>query len=620
MYSLNPNQQNAVLSKNKKILVMAGAGSGKTKVLTTRIKHLLDIGTNPKDICAFTFTNKAAREMKWRLESLIRKDTISQEIELPIISTFHSYCYSYLCYFDFFQKLGFTKRPDIIEESLKSQIIKNILSAYKEDYSNIPFVKAISQIKNKAKITDIDSKDLQIINTVYNEYQQKLKISNMIDFDDMIPLFLELCKENDFKEIVQTKYLLIDESQDTNQIQYELIKTISSYYGNIFMVGDEDQVIYSFRNSDISILKDFEQNADEVIILNQNYRCNQEILNHANKLIDYNPNRLKKELFSNIKTLQNVEYHEFSTSSEEAMMVANKIKEQIQKGIKPSEIAVLYRNNNQAFLIEKELKSKNIPYTQYGGKPFFEYKEIRTIINTYRLLFNPRNEIAFENMYNQTHPIEAYEYKAFIDDYHEQKVFDIIRYASGYGLNKKFQDLGYNLLALQDMLNNNTQLDIYMQMLELLHYNKYLKQSNHQKPQYTRIMALKDMIKDLNNKQLEEAFNQMLLDNVSTNPNNAVSLLTIHKAKGLEFEVVFLIGFNEGITPNYNKQNQELEEERRIAYVAITRAKQQLYLYCSNIHFINGNMAKMKPSSFLVEAGIQEAKSMDFFGNYCYNH
>ena len=614
---LNDNQFIAVISNEKKILVMAGAGSGKTKVLTTRIKYLLDMNVSSGEIAAFTFTNKAAREMQHRLELMLKRDNLN--VMIPTISTFHSFCYSYLRDPYFYQELGFIKPPQVITDTDKSNLIKEILSTYQSDYSNIPFVKAISQIKNKTKVTDILEKDLPILNAIYHEYQKRLLISNSIDFDDMIPLFIKLCNNKDIRETVQINYVLVDECQDTNQIQYELVNILSEKYQNVFFVGDEDQLIYSFRSSDISILKDFQTKANQVVILNQNYRCNQDILSHANKLIEYNPDRLKKSLFSNIKPLKNVEFREFSSSNDEASDVAKKIKDFIKEGINPKDIAILYRNNNQAFGIEKELNALKIPYTLYGGKPFFEYKEIKSIIYTYRLLFNPRNEIAFYNMYMQNTRIEAYEYKAFIDDYHNQNE-DILTFAASYALDSKIQNLGYNLLILKDLMFKIEPNSFFMELLKYMGYNKFIKESNKQKPQYERIMALKEMISDLKFNELEDSFNQMILENININPNNTVSLLTIHKAKGLEFEVVFVIGFNEGILPGYKSKGRDLEEERRLAYVAMTRAKNYLYLYCSIIHFINGNIAKMKPSSFLVEAGIKESNVMEFFGNYWYNH
>lgn len=614
---LNEKQYKAVTSNKSKILVMAGAGSGKTKVLTTRIKYLIDSGIEPSDIAAFTFTNKAAREMKHRLEEMFNIDTY--DYKLPTISTFHSYCYSFLKEPDFYTKLGFRRPPDVISDYDKSKIIKDILKEYNKDYSNIPFVKAISQIKNKTKVTDVYNKDLIILNTVYQEYQKRLLNSNSIDFDDMIPLFIKLTENEEIKNLIELKYVLVDECQDTNQIQYDLVKILSNKYHNIFFVGDEDQLIYSFRSSDISILNDFKNTCEEVIILNQNYRCNKDILLHANKLIDYNPNRLKKELFSNIESNKLIEFKEFNTSSDEARTVALKIKELITKGINKKEIAVLFRNNNQAYLIEKELNNLNIDYTLYGGKPFFENKEIKSIIYTYRLLFNPKNEIAFLNMYYQNTKIESYQYKAFIDDYHKQKD-DIILYASRYAIDSKIQNLGFNLLILKDLITKLKPSDFFMELLKYLGYNKYLKESQNQKPEYKRIMALKEMIEDLSLKDIEQSFNEMILDSENKKTQDSVSLLTIHKAKGLEFEVVFVIGFNEGIIPGYKLKGNAKEEERRLAYVAITRAKEYLYLYCSKIHFINGNICKFMPSSFLLEADIKEANILNFFGNYWYNH
>ena len=293
-----------------------------------------------------------------------------------------------------------------------------------KDYSNIPFVSAISKIKNKAKITNLDREDMFILNSVYYEYQEHLRNSNSIDFDDMIPLVIELARiDDDFRRIIQCEYLLVDECQDTNQIQYELIKLMSEEHGNVFMVGDEDQLIYTFRNSDISIIKDFESNADEVIILNQNYRCNKTILELANSLIQYNPNRISKVLISDIEPVVKVEFREWASQMDEAEGVAKKIHELVKKhGIEYKDIAILYRNNNQSFVIEKELNKRKIPYDVFGGKPFFDYKDIKSVINTYRLIMDPRNEIAFANIYNQPAPsIEGVEYSKFIEHYRQNR-------------------------------------------------------------------------------------------------------------------------------------------------------------------------------------------------------
>ena len=613
---LNENQLKAVLTNEKKVLVMAGAGSGKTKVLTTRINYLIDEDVDEREICAFTFTNKAAKEMKWRLNAMLKRETG------VIISTFHSFCYSFLMEGMFYTKLGFSNKPSIIFDDDKSKIIKEIVSKYNKDYSNIPFVSAISKIKNRAKVTGLDREDMFILNAVYYEYQERLRNSNSIDFDDMIPLVIELARnDEEFRSIIQCRYLLIDECQDTNQVQYELIKLLSEEFGNVFMVGDEDQLIYTFRNSDIAIIKDFERIADEVIILNQNYRCSKSILELANSLIKYNPNRISKTLISDIEPMVKVEFREWASQMDEAEGVADKIKELVKKhGISYKDIAILYRNNNQSYVIEKELNKRKIPYEMYGGKPFFDYKDIKTIIHTYRLIMDPYNEIALSNIYNQPVPmIEAVEYGTFIEHYHTNKRMNLIEFACHYGLNPKIQELGMKLMKLRDLFKVLSNEDFYMELLSVLKYNKYLKESNHQKKEYARLMAFKEMLRDVSKDDFQDSFNAMLLDNKEYKTNDTVSLLTMHKAKGLEFQVVFVIGFNDGIIPGYVRRPSDLEEERRLGYVAITRAKQYLYLYCSIVHYINGNITKLKPSIFIEEAGIEKSPATKFFSGYSYN-
>jgi len=612
--SLNPNQRKAVFTNKKKVLVMSGAGAGKTKVLTNRICYLMEQGVPESEIVAFTFTNKAAREMKWRLNKLLGRETTA------FIGTFHSFCYISISEPENYYKLGFNHRPEIITDYEKSKIIKEILQKYNGQYSNIPFVAAISKIKNGVEITDIEGSDRLILNSVYHEYQQQLLASSMIDYDDMIPLFIKLLEiDYSYREISQYKYVLVDECQDTNSIQYELINIVSEEYKNVFMVGDEDQLIYSFRSSDIAILKDFENHADEIVILNENYRCNKKILELANNLIQYNPNRLEKDLVSNIDPVMDVRYKEFISQTEEAETVVKDII-RLHTHDEPYEnMAVLYRNNSQVFAIEKALAKEKIPYTIYGGMAFFEYKEVKSIIYTYRLLYNPKNEIAFKEIYNRpSNGIEITVLDNFLKAYHKQDK-DIITFLSGYALEPKFQELGFNLLKLQDLMNHLSSEDFLMEILRLLKYNKYLSESHQQKPEYQRLMTLKDMISELEPHQVEDFFNTLMLEEKDNQKPKGVSLMTIHKSKGLEFNTVFVVGCNEGILPGFSKRDKDLEEDRRVFYVAITRAKQRLYLYCSVVHYINGQIFKMKPSQFLLEAGIHESTVMDYFGNYWYN-
>ena len=611
---LNDNQRKAVFTNKQKVLVMSGAGAGKTKVLTNRIAYLLSKGVEEHDIVAFTFTNKAAREMRMRLNKILGREPDS------FIGTFHSFCYSAIRELGNYIKLGFQYAPEIITDYEKGKIIKDILSKYNKDYSNIPFVSAISKIKNGVDISDIVGEDLLILNAVYKEYQNKLKESSMIDFDDMVPLFLKLIEldKDYFEYCCQYKYVLVDECQDTNQIQYELINKVSEIHKNVFMVGDEDQLIYSFRSSDIEILKDFETRANEIIILNENYRCNKEILGAANKLIAFNQDRLEKDLVSHIDANMKVIYKDFINQTDEAFEVSTRIKQLNLKGESFDSMAVLYRNNNQMYAIEKVLAKEKIPYTVYGGMAFFEYADIRSIINIYRLLYNPRNEIAFEAIYNkpQNH-IEWYEIKEVMNDYHKQSD-DIITFLIKSS-DPRLKDLGLRYQKLKELINELNPPDFLMEVLNHLKFNKYLKETKNQKPEYLRLMALKDMIQDLTQDEVKDLFNNLMLENKNTTLSNGVSLMTIHKSKGLEFNTVFIIGCNDGILPGYSRDNKELEEDRRVFYVAITRAKQNLFLYSSQIHFANGRQYKYKPSQFIYESGLGNDDIEAFFGTYSYN-
>ena len=255
---------------------------------------------------------------------------------------------------------------------------------------------------------------------------------------------------------------------------------------------------------------------------------------------------------------------------DEAEGVANKIKELVKKqGISYKDIAILYRNNNQSYVIEKELNKRKIPYEMYGGKPFFDYKDIRSIIYTYRLIMDPYNEIALANIYNQPSPtLEATEFSKFMEHYHINRRLNLIEFACHYGLNPKIQNLGMQLMRLVDLFKSLSNEDFYMELLQTLKYNKYLKESNSRKKEYARLMAFKEMIRDLSKEEFQDSFNAMLLDNKDFTTNNTVSLLTMHKAKGLEFEVVFVIGFNDGIIPGYVRKPSDLEEERRLGYGA----------------------------------------------------
>ena len=606
---LNENQYKAVTSDKSKILVLAGAGSGKTKTLTSRIKYLIDTGVAEETIVAFTFTNKAALEMKTRLRKLLGRDHNVR------ISTFHSYCYSDIIIYG--GMFGYKDYPNVLTVEQRSSLLKQVLEEFNLRMSNINFFNYITKIKNNAPITNLTTEESMIVNKVYHRYQELLVANNSMDFDDMIPLFLKFLQTEDAYAIEvmnSCHYILVDEFQDTNQVQYDLVKQLASVHKNIFAVGDSDQQIYSFRNSNIEITEDFRNTADEVIILNQNYRCAKNILELANNLIENNTNRIEKELFSTIEAVARTRFKEFDTVYEEAKMVATLIKKLIEKGYKNSDIAVLYRNNNQSYLIEKELANYKIPYRVYGNTNFLDNNEIAHIVSIYRLVLNPKDMISFDTVcINKIRGMDAYIKSDFLRKYDNSKpLFDEMEkyhHDSIKSLGKILNTLSKEYLTLSNE-------EFFLRVLELFEYKEYINNTDNKKLKYERIMVLKGYVKETPKHELLHMFNELSLTSNKENQGNEVSLLTIHKSKGLEFKCVIIIGCNEGIIPPANISKEAKDEERRTLYVGITRAREILYITCASNHYYNGTKKKYQPSSFLMETGIYgEAVKTKYFYN-----
>ena len=594
---LNENQYKAVTSNKNKILVLAGAGSGKTKTLTSRIKYLIDRGVSEQSIVAFTFTNKAAVEMKTRLHKLLGREHNVR------ISTFHSFCYSDIIIYGYM--FGYKNYPTVLTIEQRSSLLKKVLEELNLKMSNINFFNYITKVKNNAPILNITTEEAVIVNKVYHRYQELLVDNNSIDFDDMVPLFLKYLKSEDsyaIELINSCQYILVDEFQDTNQVQYDLIKQLASVHGNIFAVGDSDQQIYSFRNFNVEIIEDFRNKADEVIILNQNYRCAKNILELANNLIENNSNRIEKELFSTIEAVAKTRFKEFDNVYEEAKMVATLIKTLIDKGYKNSDIAVLYRNNNQSYLIEKELANYKIPYIVYGNANFLDNDEIAHIVSIYRLILNPNDMISFDTVcINKIRGMDSYIMVEFLKHYDKTKpLFDEMEKYN----HSKISSLGkiLNILSKEYLLLSNEA--FFLRVLELFKYKEYINNTSDKKAKYERIMVLKGYIKDTPKTELLKLFNELSLSNNKDNQGNEVSLLTIHKSKGLEFKCVIIIGCNEGIIPPVNISKESKDEERRTLYVGITRAREILYITCASNHYYNGMKKKYQPSTFLIETGI----------------
>lgn len=583
--SLNEQQKKAVLKKDGPILVMAGAGSGKTRVLTTRVAYLIEQGVSPYNILAITFTNKAAKEMKERIYDLIGDNQIQ-------VSTFHSFGLRLIR--ENYQLLGYNKNFTIIDSDDSNSIIKKILKELNID-ENVKSIKnAISSNKNelitpfeyeKYVQTDFD----EVVLKVYERYERKLKQSNCVDFDDLLLLPIMLFrKEPEVLKKAQEKYkyILIDEYQDTNEAQYILAKMISAKYKNICVVGDDSQSIYSWRGSNYKNILNFEKDYPdcEVILLEQNYRSTKKIIESSNILIKNNTVRKDKNLWTLNSSGEDIVYYQAINEIDEARYVVNQIHELLNKGEKLSEIAVLYRTNAQSQNFEKELLLSNIPYKIVGSFYFYNRREIKDLMCYLKLIYNtyddhsllriinvPKRKIGkvtIENLVNKANlenkPIyevinsgKELEFKKLIEHFREIKDELILT---------QLVDLVLEESGLREEIINSNELESELRLENLEEFKTITSQFEEK----YGIISLEEFLAEVS-----------LVSDISEyrNNDNAVTLMTIHLAKGLEFNNVFVVGLEEGLFPHFNAvTNSEIEEERRLCYVAITRAKKRLFL------------------------------------------
>lgn len=583
--SLNEQQKKAVLKKDGPILVMAGAGSGKTRVLTTRVAYLIEQGVSPYNILAITFTNKAAKEMKERIYDLIGDNQIQ-------VSTFHSFGLRLIR--ENYQLLGYNKNFTIIDSDDSNSIIKKILKELNID-ENVKSIKnVISSNKNelitpfeyeKYVQTDFD----EVVLKVYERYERKLKQSNCVDFDDLLLLPIMLFrKEPEVLKKAQEKYkyILIDEYQDTNEAQYILAKMISAKYKNICVVGDDNQSIYSWRGSNYKNILNFEKDYPdcEVILLEQNYRSTKKIIESSNILIKNNTIRKDKNLWTLNSSGEDIVYYQAINEIDEARYVVNQINELLNKGEKLSEIAVLYRTNAQSQNFEKELLLSNIPYKIVGSFYFYNRREIKDLMCYLKLIYNtydnhsllriinvPKRKIGkvtIENLVNKANlenkPIyevinsgKELEFKKLIEHFREIK--DELTLT-------QLVDLVLEESGLREKIINSNELESELRLENLEEFKTITSQFEEK----YGIISLEEFLAEVS-----------LVSDISEyrNNDNAVTLMTIHLAKGLEFNNVFVVGLEEGLFPHFNAvTNSEIEEERRLCYVAITRAKKRLFL------------------------------------------
>ena len=628
---LNPAQTKAVEHTDGPLLIMAGAGSGKTKVLTCKIANLLAKGVAPWNILAITFTNKAATEMRDRVDRMIGEG--AKDVWL---STFHSFCARFLR--REIEATGLYKRNFVIYDSSDSQVvIKECLKEMNLDpkqYAPSAVQNAISNAKNqlmgpKAMERDADNFFQQKVADIYKLYAKKLRTNNALDFDDLLMVSVLLLEEHEeVREKYQNrfKYILVDEYQDTNGAQYQLTKILAAKHHNLCVVGDADQSIYGWRGADIRNIMDFEQDYPEArtIKLEQNYRSTKNILAAANAVIEHNINRKKKELWTENATGEKITVYEAGDERDEAQFIATTVmKQKTIFNASYGDIAILYRTNAQSRVVEETFMRSGIPYTMVGGLKFYDRKEIKDILAYLRVIYNPLDTISLMRIINVPKRGLGAASLGKITAYAEENgltVFDVISSPDTLdaipGLTARtkkplelFASFIFNYMGCYSNLHID---DLIEKVLDESGYLRELKEEN--KPENeSRIENLKEFIgvardfeKSEENPTLEDFLATLSLvsdiDNVEIE-DDRVTLMTLHAAKGLEFPTVFMIGMEEGLFPHSRTlmDENEIEEERRTCYVGITRAERKLYLTCARQRTIYGKTSPAIRSRFLGE-------------------
>ncbi len=623
---LNDKQKEAVLEVDGPCLVIAGAGSGKTKVLTHKIAYMIgEKNVKPWNILAITFTNKAAKEMKERITKLI--GDIANDMW---IGTFHSICVRILR--RYIDRIGFTSSFVIFDMTDQKNIVKECMKELNIDdkmFTDRSIMYEISNAKNDMlepeeyeKRTNNEMRK-EVIAEVYHLYQKKLKENNALDFDDIINYTIKiLMQEPEALEYYSEKfhYVLVDEYQDTNKAQFTLITLLSARNGNITVVGDNDQGIYSFRGADIKNILNFEKDfpGTKIIKLEQNYRCTKNILNVANAVIKNNEVKYKKELWTENEEGKAVTAHLANNEYEEATYVVEQIEHlKREEYFKYSDYAVLYRMNTQSRSIEDILRRENIPYKIVGGLKFYERKEIKDIMAYLRLIYNTKDNLSLRRIINEPKRgvgKTSLEQVAEIADREGKSMYEIIKRAAEYGLTRVYSNTREFIQIIDELVEKVEELtvsELTQKVLKDTGYIKALEQEDTKEAE-NRIENLEEFL-TVTMEFDEEAENDLgrFLENISLasdvdeleEPEEQVTLMTLHSAKGLEFPVVFLVGMEEGIFPG-NKSIDDpngIEEERRLCYVGITRAKQFLYMTCAKSRTLFGSTSYNAISRFLKE-------------------
>lgn len=616
---LNEEQKKAVMTTEGPLLVLAGAGSGKTRVLTTRIAYLIEtLGISPENVLAITFTNKAAKEMKDRILNML--GPIAYKIQ---ISTFHSFGLFLLK--KHYDLLGYDRNFTILDSDDVLTLIKKIIKEMNLDpkeYNPKAIRNKISGAKNELLNAEeysryANSSYENVVVEIYRKYEKKLKTNNSFDFDDLLMMPLKLFHQfpNILKEYQEKyQYILVDEYQDTNEAQYVMVKMLAAKYKNICVVGDESQAIYSWRGANYKNILNFEKDYKnaKTILLEENYRSTKTILNAANDIIKNNKERKDKKLWTNNDEGIKIKYHRCYDEKEEANYIKDQIKDLINKGVLKSEIAILYRTNAQSRTLEEAMLKENIPYKVIGSFYFYNRKEIKDLIAYLKLLYNQNDDVNLLRIINVPKRgigLKTIENLTTQANLNNSSIYDIISTGKELQFKKIIEELKLikdnvtltELIDLildktgirQELISENTlEAEVRLENLE------EFKSITRNFEEISGLVSLEDFLAEIS-----------LVSDIEEHKNNTdvVTLMTVHSAKGLEFDNVFIAGMEEGIFPHNNSFNDisGIEEERRLCYVAVTRAKQRLFIINARKRMLFGQDSYNPPSRFINEISEQ---------------
>jgi len=618
--TLNVAQQDAATCIDGPILILAGAGSGKTKTITTRLAYLISLGIDPANTLTLTFTNKAASEMRERAMSLLESVNYP-----PLLCTFHKFGLLFLKFH--IERLGRKNSFVVIDNDDKKRILKSFSTDTELPTgmiaSEISRYKT-SLIEPKIAWEKAEQKSYQMIAKFYEQYEDYLKSNNLVDFDDLLVLPYRILDENeDLCESMSRRYgyIMVDEYQDTNELQYKLLRKLCHTHSNLCVVGDDDQSIYGWRGANIKNILEFHESFDnvKVVKLEKNYRSTNQILKAANDLIEHNRGRLGKVLESTKGDGKGIEVLESHDENIEALSIARKIKKLILSGVNPRDIAVLYRINALSRSLEEGLNKEQIPYNMVGGVKFYERAEVKDVISYLRVIANPHDDFSIKRIINRPKrglgkvTIErifkaAYDKGQSIYEYitcNEKSIEVDATKKAALALKEFVQNIAY----MQSLQQNSTY-DMIDAIEEAFAIKSYY---NNQPDSFERLSNIdefyglfRDYVKQNPQMGVDDFLNELALqsDQDQIDSEN-ISIMSIHASKGLEFEYLFVIGLEEGFFPLIG-DGSDIEEERRLGYVAITRAKKELTLSFSGSRFYKGRRTELTKSRFLKEAGVCE--------------